>query len=81
MEGNSTSSVRTITLLFIGGAVLGTVAGMLFAPKAGRETRRELKHYAIKVKKDVASTAQRTKAGIEAALEKGRALRTESKAA
>jgi gas vesicle protein len=81
MEGNSTSSVRTITLLFIGGAVLGTVAGMLFAPKAGRETRRELKHYAIKVKKDVASTAQRTKAGIEAALEKGRALLTESKAA
>jgi gas vesicle protein len=81
MEGNSTSSVRTITLLFIGGAVLGTVAGMLLAPKAGRETRRELKHYAIKVKKDVASTAQRTKAGIEAALEKGRALLTESKAA
>ena len=81
MEGNSTSSVKTITLLFIGGAVLGTVAGMLFAPKAGTETRRELKHYAIKVKKDVASTAQRTKAGIEAALEKGRALLTESKAA
>jgi len=81
MEGNSTSSVKTITLLFIGGAVLGTVAGMLFAPKAGRETRREIKHYAIKMKKDVASTAQRTKAGIEAALEKGRALLTESKAA
>src|SRR5205823_14536496 len=81
MEGNSTSSVKTITLLFIGGAVLGTVAGMLLAPKAGRETRREIKHYAIKMKKDVASTAQRTKAGIEAALEKGRALLTESKAA
>ena len=81
MEGNSTSSVKTITLLFIGGAVLGTVAGMLFAPKAGRETRREIKHYAIKMKKDVASTAQRTKAGIEAALEKGRAMLTESKAA
>jgi len=81
IEGNSTSSVKTITLLFIGGAVLGTVAGMLFAPKAGRETRREIKHYAIKMKKDVASTAQRTKAGIEAALEKGRALLTESKAA
>jgi gas vesicle protein len=81
MEGNSTSSVKTITLLFIGGAVLGTVAGMLFAPKAGTETRRELKHYAIKVKKDVASTALRTKAGIEAALEKGRALLSEPKAA
>src|SRR2546422_2658765 len=49
-----------------------SVAGILFAPKPGKETRKEIKHYAMKVKKDVASTALRTKAGIEAALEKGR---------
>ena len=81
MEENSTSSVTTITLLFIGGAVLGAVAGILFAPKSGKETRKEVKHYATKVKKDVAVTAQRTKAGIEVALEKGRALLAEHKAA
>ncbi len=81
MEENSTSSVQTITLLFIGGAVLGAVAGILFAPKSGKDMRREFKHYATKVKKDVAVTAQRTKAGIEAALEKGRALLAEPKAA
>ncbi len=81
MEENSTSSVNTITLLFIGGAVLGAVAGILFAPKSGKDMRKEFKHYATKVKKDVAVTAQRTKAGIEAALEKGRALLAEPKAA
>jgi gas vesicle protein len=81
MEENSTSSVKIVTLLFISGAVLGTVAGILFAPKPGKETRKEIKHYAMKVKKDVASTAQRTKAGIEAAFEKGRALLAEPKAA
>ena len=42
MEENSTSSVKTITLLFISGAVLGSVAGILFAPKPGKETRKEI---------------------------------------
>ena len=79
MEENS--SVKAITLLFIGGAVLGAVAGILFAPKSGQEMRKQVKHYATKVKKDVANTAQRTKDGIEAAFEKGRALLGDSKAA
>ena len=81
MEEKSSSSVKAITLLFIGGTVVGAVAGMLFAPKSGQEMRKEVKHYAMKVKKDVANTAKRTKAGIEAAYEKGRALLAESKAA
>jgi len=81
MEENRTSHAQTGALMFVGGAVLGAVAGILFAPKTGRETRKELKHYAMKVQKDVADTAQRTKAGIEAALEKGRTLLSESKAA
>jgi gas vesicle protein len=81
MEENGASNHKTMTLLFIGGAVLGAVAGMLFAPKSGKDMRKEFKHYATKVKKDVAVTAQRTKAGIEAALEKGRMRLSESKAA
>ena len=81
MEENRTSAVKTMTLLFVGGAVLGAVAGLLFAPQTGKETRKEIRHYAMKVKKDVVDTAQRTKAGIEAALEKGRSLLSEPKAA
>lgn len=81
MEENGASNHKTMTLLFIGGAVLGAVAGMLFAPKPGEETRKEIKDYASKVKGEVVDAAQRTKAGIEAALEKGRMRLSESKAA
>ena len=81
MEENRTSAVKTMTLMFVGGAVLGAVAGILFAPKSGEEIRKEIKDYASKVKGEVADAAQRTKAGIEAAVEKGRTLLSESKAA
>lgn len=81
MEENGASNHKTMTLLFIGGAVLGAVAGMLFAPKSGEETRKEIKDCASKVKGEVVDAAQRTKAGIEAALEKGRMRLSESKAA
>lgn len=81
MEENRASYVKTMTFMFVAGAVLGAVAGLLFAPKSGEETRKEIKDYASKVKGEVVEAAQRTKAGIEAAVEKGRALLSESKAA
>jgi len=80
MQEQSGSLVRTIALAFIGGVILGGAAGLLLAPKAGRDTRKELKQYANKVSKEVVDVAQRTKAGFEAAVEKGRSL-LESKAA
>ena len=80
MQEQSGSLVRTIAIAFIGGAILGGAAGLLLAPKSGRYTRKELKKYANKVSKEVVDVAQRTKAGFEAAVEKGRSL-LESKAA
>lgn len=77
MEDNRNSAAKMMSLMFVGGAVLGAVAGLLLAPKSGKETRQEIKDYATKVQKDVADVAQRTKAGIEAALDKGRALLSE----
>ena len=81
MKENGVSNHRTLTLLFIGGAVLGAIAGVLLAPKAGQETRKDITNYASKVKGEVVDAAQRTKAGLEAAFEKGRTLLSESKAA
>jgi gas vesicle protein len=81
MEENRASDVRTMAFLFVGGAVLGAVAGILLAPKSGEATRKDITDYATKVKGEVVDAAQRTKAGIEAAVEKGRALLSESKAA
>jgi gas vesicle protein len=74
MQEQSGAGVRSIALLVIGGAVLGAAAGLMFAPKTGRESRKELQQYANKVRKEVAHVAQRTKAGFEVAFEKGRAL-------
>jgi gas vesicle protein len=74
MQEQGESGVRAIALLVIGGAVLGAAAGLLFAPKTGRESRKELQQYASKVRKEVAGVAQRTKASFEVAFEKGRAL-------
>ena len=81
MEENRASYVKTMAFIFVGGAVLGAVAGILLAPKSGEETRKGIKTYASKVTDEVADAAQRTKAGIEAVLEKGRTLLSESKAA
>lgn len=81
MEEHRAAYVKTMAVMFVGGSVLGAVAGILFAPKSGEETRKEIKDYASKVKSEVADAAQRTKAGIEAAVEKGRALLSEARAA
>ena len=74
MKEQDVSGVRAIALVLIGGAVLGAAAGLMFAPKAGRESRKDIEQYANKVRKEVAGVAQRTKAGFEVAFEKGRAL-------
>ena len=63
-----------------GAILLGAAAGLLLAPKSGRETRKELQNYANKVTQEFTDMAHRTKVGIEAAVEKGRTL-FESKAA
>jgi len=81
MQNQSHSTSKTMALMFIGGAAVGTAAGLLLAPKSGKETRGEIEGYAVKVKQDVVDIAQRTKAGIEAAVEKGRLLLSESQAA
>ena len=81
MEGNRYATAKMMGVMFVGGVVLGAAAGLLFAPKSGRETRREIKDAATKVKEEVTNAAKRTKAGIEAAVEKGRAMLAETKAA
>ncbi|MBI3809162.1 MAG: YtxH domain-containing protein [Nitrospirae bacterium] len=81
MTENRASHVKTMAVMFIGGAVLGAVAGILLAPKSGGATRKDITDYASKVKGEVVDAAQRTKAGIEAAVEHGRALLSESRAA
>jgi gas vesicle protein len=74
MQEQTDSTARTMAIIFVTGALLGAAAGLLLAPKSGRETRKELKTYANKVSREVTDVAHRTKVGIEAAVQKGREL-------
>ena len=74
------AKAKTIGLWLAGGVAVGAAAGLLLAPKSGKETREDIKDYAEKVGKSVTDIAHRSKAGIEAALEKGRALLAEKAA-
>jgi gas vesicle protein len=62
-KSKTTSNAKTMALIFLGGALAGAAAGLLFAPKSGRETRKALQDY-----------ANRTKAGLDAAISKGRSM-------
>lgn len=61
-------------LLF--GAVVGAVAGVLLAPKAGKETREDLMKMASKVKRDATDSFEKARALV---MEKATALRTAGK--
>ena len=74
MQKQNESVVRAMVLVCVGAGVLGAAAGLLFAPKPGLETRKDLRKYAGKASKDAVAVVQRSKAGFEAAWEKGRAL-------
>jgi gas vesicle protein len=80
MQEDTRSTTKTLGLIFLGGAILGVVAGVLLAPKSGKETRKDIQTLATKVSKEVSQAAHRTKSGLEAAIEKGRTLLTEKAA-
>lgn len=50
---------------FIAGAAIGVGAGLLFAPKPGKETREMLKEKAIQVKDVATGAAEKVKVGAQ----------------
>lgn len=52
-------SKRNLTLGAIGGTILGVFAGLLFAPRKGKETRELLVDNAKKTLNDVTETAKK----------------------
>ncbi|MGQ0666977.1 MAG: YtxH domain-containing protein [Nitrospiraceae bacterium] len=77
---NAECSAPVIALAFLGGAIVGAVAGMLLAPKSGEDTRRELKGYARKVEEDVIETAKEVRAAVDETIEGGKRYVGEKKA-
>ena len=71
-ENAKSSGQSSLVLAFLGGAVAGAIAGVLFAPKAGNETRRELKGYARKTEEELIEKAEQAKAALDDVIERGK---------
>ncbi len=73
-------SPETVVLAFLGGAIGGMIAGILLAPKAGEETRRELKGYARKTEEEVIEKAKEARAALDELIEQGKHFMAEKRA-
>jgi len=80
-EKAKSSGQSSRVLAFLGGAVAGAIAGVLFAPKAGDETRRELKRYARKTEEELIEKAKEARAALDNAIERGKHVLSEKRAA
>jgi len=76
---NVRCSAQTLFFAFLAGAAAGAVAGILFAPKAGEETRRELKAYAKKTEEDLIEKAKEARAALDQAIERGKSFVAEKR--
>jgi gas vesicle protein len=72
-------SGQAVALAFLGGAVAGVVAGLLFAPKSGEEARRALKGYARRAE-EVLEKAKEARATVDQTIENGKHLVAEKTA-
>ena len=77
---NTECSGSTIVLAFLGGALVGAIAGILFAPKLGAETRRAIKGYADKTEEEILEKAKEAPAVLDETIERSRTFIAEKKA-
>lgn len=77
---NEKCSAETVALAFLGGAIAGTIAGILLAPKSGEETRRALRGYARKTEEELIEKAQEARAALDEMIEHGQHFVAEKRA-
>jgi gas vesicle protein len=77
---NAECSASAIALAFLSGAIAGVIAGMLFAPKSGAETRRVIKGYADKTEEEIIEKAKEARAALDETIDRGRHYVAEKKA-
>jgi gas vesicle protein len=76
---NAECSGPAIGLAFIGGALVGAIAGLLLAPKSGQETRRAIKDYADKTEEEIVERAKEARAALDETIERGTRYMAEKK--
>ncbi len=67
-------TVSTVAALVAGGAVIGAGLGLLFAPKAGAETRRDVGRYAKRAKLQTTRWSRAVQSGVKEAMDRGKSL-------
>jgi len=73
-------SAQAVALAFLGGAVAGVVAGILLAPKSGKDTRRDLKIYARRAEEEVLEKAEEAREALDEVIERGKHFVAEKRA-
>jgi gas vesicle protein len=76
----TTCSGQAVALAFLGGAVVGVVAGLLLAPKRGEETRRAVKGYARRTEEEVLEKAKEARTALDETIEQGKHFMAEKTA-
>lgn len=77
---DSECSASPIALAFLGGAIVGAIAGILLAPKSGAETRRAIKSYADETEEEIIAKAKEVRAALDETIERGKHYVAEKKA-
>jgi gas vesicle protein len=66
--------VAKVAALVAGGAVVGAGIGLLFAPKAGVETRRDVGRYAKKAQLQATRWSRTVQSGVKEAMDRRKSL-------
>ena len=66
--------VAKVAALVAGGAVIGAGIGLLFAPQAGAETRREVGRYAKKAQVQATRWSRTVRSGVKEAMDRRKAV-------
>jgi gas vesicle protein len=64
------NKVTTVASLVAGGAVIGAGIGLLFAPKTGSETRRDVGRYAKKAKLQTTRWSRAVQSGVKEVMDR-----------
>jgi hypothetical protein len=67
-------TVSTVAALVAGGAVIGAGLGLLFAPKAGVDTRRDVGRYAKKAQLQTTRWSRAVQSGVKEAMDRRKSL-------
>lgn len=68
------SQVAKVAALVAGGAVIGAGIGLLFAPQAGAETRREVGRYAKKAQLQATRLSRTVQSGVKEVMDRSKSL-------